>query len=106
MAINPGVQAKAQNEIGRVVGIDRLPDFSDRETMPYVEAIYREVLRCKPPLHMGMPHCLTEDDHYKEFLIPKGGLLLFPMFLMSTYKSLASYFNRRNCAWKYMASSF
>jgi len=104
MAINPGVQEKAQREIDRVVGIDRLPDFSDRPTLPYIEAIYREVLRCKPPLHMGMPHCLTEDDHYKDFLIPKGGSFLFPIFLINVYKPLASYRNRRNCAWKYMAS--
>ena len=58
--------------------------------MPYIEAIYREVLRYKPPLHMGMPHCLTEDDHYKEFFIPKGVSFLFSMSLDITYKYLAS----------------
>jgi cytochrome P450 len=88
MAVNPGVQGKAQREIDRVVGIDRLPDCSDRATMSYIEAIYREVLRCRPPLHMGMPRCLTEDDHYKGFFIPKGGLFLFPMSLIISYKLL------------------
>ena len=72
MAINHDIQEKAQREIDRVVGRHRLPDFSDRPTLPYLEAIYREVLRCRPPLNLGLPHSLTEDDHYKGYLIPKG----------------------------------
>jgi len=47
MAANPSIQEEAQREIDRVVGKDRLPDFSDRLAMPYLEAIYREVLRCR-----------------------------------------------------------
>jgi len=65
MAINRGIQDKAQGEIDRVVGRNRLPEFSDRPAMPYLEAIYREVLRCRQPLIMGIPHCLIEDDNYK-----------------------------------------
>jgi len=72
MAINPGVQEKAQEEIDRVVGRNRLPEFADRPAMPYLEAIYREVLRCRQPLGLGVPHCLVEDDHYKGYFIPKG----------------------------------
>jgi len=72
MATNPSIQEKAQREIDRVVGRDRLPDFSDRPTMPYLEAIYREVLRCRQPLGMGLAHRLTEDVYYKGYLIPKG----------------------------------
>ena len=72
MAVNPGIQEKAQREIDRVVGRSRLPDFSDRPAMPFVEAIYREVLRSRPPLQMGGPHCVMEDDYYKEYFIPKG----------------------------------
>jgi cytochrome P450 len=72
IAVNPVIQAKAQREIDGVVGRNRLPDFSDRPTMPYVEAIYREVLRCRPPVQMGIPHCLMEDDCYKDYFIPKG----------------------------------
>jgi cytochrome P450 len=72
MATNHSIQEKAQREIDRVVGRHRLPDFSDRPAMPYLEAIYREVLRCRQPLHMGLAHCLTEDDYYKGYFIPKG----------------------------------
>jgi len=40
--------------------------------MPYLEAIYREVLRSRPPAQLGVPHSLVEDDHYKGYFIPKG----------------------------------
>jgi len=71
MAVNPDIQEKAQREIDRVVGRNRLPGFPDRPSMPYLEAIYREVLRCRPPVQLAA-HCLTESDHYKEYFLPKG----------------------------------
>ena len=39
---------QAQEEIDRVVGDNRLPDFSDRENLPYIEGVYREILRWGP----------------------------------------------------------
>lgn len=45
MVMNPEVIKKAQEEIDRVVGHDRLPSFSDRPNLPYVEALCKEVLR-------------------------------------------------------------
>jgi hypothetical protein len=41
----PEFQRKAQEELDRVVGSDQLPDFGDRESLPYVMAIMYEVLR-------------------------------------------------------------
>ena len=46
MALNPDVQKKAQAEVDRVIGADRLPDFSDEPALPYVTALLKEVLRC------------------------------------------------------------
>jgi cytochrome P450 len=45
MLLNPEVQYHAQQEIDRVIGADRLPTFSDRESLPYVNAILTECLR-------------------------------------------------------------
>jgi hypothetical protein len=42
---HPEVMKKAQEEIDKVVGHDRLPDFSDRERLPYVECVVWEALR-------------------------------------------------------------
>uniref|UniRef100_A0A8H8CI81 Cytochrome P450 n=1 Tax=Psilocybe cubensis TaxID=181762 RepID=A0A8H8CI81_PSICU len=72
MAINPDIQRKAQAEIDKVVGSHRLPEFADREVLPYIEAIYQEVLRMWAPLPLGMPHTTSQDDYYKGYFIPKG----------------------------------
>lgn len=72
MATHPEVQRKAQAEIDRVVGRSHLPTFEDRPQMPYIEAIYRELLRWYPPLPINVPHILSEDDYYRGYFIPKG----------------------------------
>ena len=41
----PEVQKKAQQEIDQILGIRRLPDFSDRESLPYVECVLQECKR-------------------------------------------------------------
>jgi len=72
MVLHPAVQAKGQEEIDRVLGRDRLPTFEDRLSLPYVEAIYREVMRMHPPVPLGLEHSLIEDDFYQGYHIPKG----------------------------------
>lgn len=54
MVMYPEVQAKAQKELDLVVGTDRLPEYSDRESLPYIEAIVNEVLRWHPVVPLGM----------------------------------------------------
>lgn len=51
----PEVQRKAQAEIDRVVGNSRLPDYSDQDELPYVDAVLKEVLRWHPVTPLGMP---------------------------------------------------
>lgn len=41
----PEVFKKAQEEMDRVVGQDRLPDIEDRDSLPYLEAVLKELLR-------------------------------------------------------------
>lgn len=76
MALFPEVQKKAQAELDRVVGLDRLPDFSDLDQLPYVRAIAMETLRWMPALPFGVPHNLASDDMYKGYHIPKGALVV------------------------------
>lgn len=45
MTLHPECQIKAQEEIDAVIGTDRLPDFSDRHSLPYLERILQETLR-------------------------------------------------------------
>ena len=53
MVENPHVWKRAQADIDALVGKDRLPEFHDRPSLPYVDAIFREVLRWKPVLPLG-----------------------------------------------------
>jgi cytochrome P450 len=53
MTLYPEVQKKAQEEIFRVVGEDRLPTFADRDRLPYVGALVKEVLRWNPVGPLG-----------------------------------------------------
>ena len=53
MALYPEVQKKAQAEIDAVVGSHRLPDFEDRPSLPYINAIVKELMRW----HLILPLC-------------------------------------------------
>ncbi|KAH9946329.1 cytochrome P450 [Epithele typhae] len=76
MVLNPGVQQKAQEELDHVVGSHRLPDFSDKPLLPYIEAIVRESIRWNPIVPLDVPHMLTEDDIYEGYYLPKGSLVV------------------------------
>lgn len=45
MVRHPEVYRKAQEELDRVVGSERLPDFDDRDSLPYLNAVIKEVYR-------------------------------------------------------------
>ena len=45
MLLYPDVQKSAQEQIDRVVGGDRLPDYGDRDSLPYITAMLKETLR-------------------------------------------------------------
>ncbi|KAF5315496.1 hypothetical protein D9619_007173 [Psilocybe cf. subviscida] len=87
MAVFPEVQRKAQQEIDKVIGRERFPTFEDWESLPYTEAIMREILRWKPVLPLGVAHRVTEDDIYKGYLIPKGALILVNVWAISRDES-------------------
>ncbi|KAH9477561.1 Cytochrome P450 monooxygenase 208 [Psilocybe cubensis] len=90
MAVNPDVQKKAHAEIDSIIGTKRLPEFEDRPMMPYAEAIYREVLRWKPPSPVGIPHTAAEDDIYDGYFIPKGTTVLANIWAMTHDESVYS----------------
>ncbi|KAH6904896.1 cytochrome P450 [Coprinopsis sp. MPI-PUGE-AT-0042] len=121
MTTNPEVQRKAQEEIDNVVGHDRMPDFKDYESMPYVRAIVREILRWRPVDPIGLQHQSTEDDVYEGYFIPKGTLVIFNVWAMNRDPELDQLkpthphskgeghftygFGRRICVGRYVANN-
>ena len=45
LALFPQVQRRAQAELDVVVGRDRLPTLDDRQRLPYIEALCKELMR-------------------------------------------------------------
>lgn len=48
MQENPAIQKQAQQEIDSVVGRGRLPSFADKSKLPFIDALYKELLRHSP----------------------------------------------------------
>jgi hypothetical protein len=109
MALYPEVQKKAQAEIDAVVGPNRLPDFHDRPSLPYINAVVKETSRWNlvgplggPFIQVkiivaailtsseGIPHMSTNDDEYNGFYIPKGTIVIGNAWLVYGHSILFS----------------
>ncbi|KZV76681.1 cytochrome P450 [Peniophora sp. CONT] len=75
MVLNQEAQTRAQAEIQRIVGHERLPTLDDRKDLPYVNALIKEVLRWAPPAPLGLPHTVVKDDRYEGLYIPKHSMV-------------------------------
>jgi cytochrome P450 len=84
MILYPEIQALAQAELDRVVGTDRLPTLADRASLPYVDALAKEVLRRYPAIPQGLPHVTREDDVYGGYWIPKGTSVIANIWSVSS----------------------
>jgi len=75
MLLWPDAQRKAQEEIDRAVGPDRLPDFNDREHLPYTEALLKECMRLHTAVPINGPRQALQDDVIDGYFIPKGAII-------------------------------
>ncbi|KAK7678456.1 hypothetical protein QCA50_018516 [Cerrena zonata] len=75
MSLYPDVQRNAQEELDRVVGPNRLPDFRDYDELVYVRAVVLEAMRWMSVAPLGIAHRVTRDDEYRGCLIPKGTIV-------------------------------
>ncbi|KAH8823464.1 cytochrome P450 [Flagelloscypha sp. PMI_526] len=76
MVLYPEIREKAQKELDRVVGVGRIPEMADRNDLPYINAIMKEVLRWAPVAPLGLPHRVAENDEYKGYFIPKDTIIV------------------------------
>ncbi|KAG2051170.1 cytochrome P450, partial [Suillus hirtellus] len=75
MMLHPDVQSCVRAEIDQAVGHDSIPCLDDRASLPYLDAILREVLRWNPIAPLGIAHVTSNDDVYDGYFIPKGSKL-------------------------------
>ncbi|KAJ7247337.1 cytochrome P450, partial [Mycena rebaudengoi] len=88
MMANPEAQRRAQQEIDTVVGHNRLPNFDDEDSLPYVSALVKEVLRWKNVLPVGIPHFISVEDVYRGYRIPAGSIVMANAWAMSHDESM------------------
>ncbi|GBE84081.1 hypothetical protein SCP_0600590 [Sparassis crispa] len=81
MLLFPDAQRKAREEIDHIVGSERLPDFSDRADLPYLECVLQEVSRILSFHSVSIdelrPSLAYRNDIYDGMFILKG-LLVIP----------------------------
>jgi hypothetical protein len=65
MVLYPDVFAKAQAELDRIIGPDRHPDLSDRDSLPYLDAIVTETF------------WYVSSNNLHSFSMMSGGIRLF-----------------------------
>ncbi|KAF8638368.1 hypothetical protein AX16_010515 [Volvariella volvacea WC 439] len=78
MVQNPEMLRRGQAEVDKVIGSNRLPDFSDKDSdsLPYVQTLLQETLRWKPVLPLCVQHASMADDVYEGYVIPKGSVIV------------------------------
>lgn len=55
LATHPWVQKRAQGELDRVCGVERMPTWSDFSELPYINCILKEGLRIRPAFVLPLP---------------------------------------------------
>ncbi|KAI0036377.1 cytochrome P450 [Vararia minispora EC-137] len=94
MVLWPEKQSRAQQELDAVLGYGQLPAVSDRERLPYIEAVMKETMRWNPMLplgkisltgffhsaklylHLGFPRRTSQADEYNGLHIPAGAIVI------------------------------
>jgi len=76
MMVHPEVQKRAQQELDSVLGGDRLPTFADKDQLPYLWNVLREVFRWIVVFPFAIPHRSIKEDAYKGYYIPEGATVM------------------------------
>ncbi|EMD32760.1 hypothetical protein CERSUDRAFT_118484 [Gelatoporia subvermispora B] len=83
MVLHPEVYQRAQQEIDEATGGLRLPDFDDRQHLPYLECVLKELLRWHCPVPLGIPHLASSSDEYGGKYIPQGSMIIPNIWAMT-----------------------
>ena len=72
----PDIQARLNQEIKEVVGMDRSPDVSDKSKLKFLSAFIMETQRFAGVIPLGIDRLATSDIHLGGYTITKGTTVL------------------------------
>ncbi|XP_041862618.1 cytochrome P450 2D20-like [Melanotaenia boesemani] len=76
MMYYPDIQERVQAEIDAVIGSSRQVSMSDRENMPYTDAVVHEIQRMANITPLNLFHMTNKDTILDKYTIPKGTMIL------------------------------
>ncbi|XP_025736487.1 cytochrome P450 2C41 isoform X2 [Callorhinus ursinus] len=76
---HPKITAKVQEEIDHVIGRHQTPCMRDRSRMPYTNAVLHEIQRYIDLVPNSLPHAVTRDIKFRNYVIPKGTTILISL---------------------------
>ncbi|KAF8960012.1 cytochrome P450, partial [Flammula alnicola] len=82
MILHQDIQRKAQAEVDSVLCGTRLPNISDRESMPYLECILKEIYRWRPVAPL-VAHSSLKDDVFNGQIIKAGTVVMANVWAMT-----------------------
>ncbi|XP_041862598.1 cytochrome P450 2J4-like [Melanotaenia boesemani] len=77
MIYYPNIQERVHAEIDAVIGSSRQVSMSDRENMPYTDAVIHEIQRMGNIFPFNVFHMTNKDTTLDKYTIPKG-TIVFP----------------------------
>ncbi|XP_046563706.1 cytochrome P450 2J4-like [Haliotis rubra] len=75
MALHPDIQKKVQKEVDSVIDPDLNVHVSDRDKLPYTDAVVHEVMRMRTVVPVGVPHSTLCDTTVGGYDVPKGTMV-------------------------------
>lgn len=75
MVCFPDAYKEAQAKVDRVLK-GHISEDGDEKTLPYLNALLKEVFRWQPVFPMCIFHAVTEDDEYRGYHIPRDSLII------------------------------
>ncbi|XP_075943612.1 cytochrome P450 2J4-like [Anarhichas minor] len=76
MIYYPHIQERVQAEIDTVVGSSKKPSVTDRETMPYTDAVIHEIQRMANILPLNLVRMAVKETTLDKYTIPKGTIIM------------------------------
>ncbi|XP_053356434.1 cytochrome P450 1A1 [Clarias gariepinus] len=67
----PEIQERLHEELKEKVGLDRVPQLTDKTNLIYLEAFILEIFRHTSFLPFTIPHCTTKNTSLNGYFIPK-----------------------------------